>query len=116
MYPLVRQLQTLKPSLEREPQRIGEIQPAQALSATTGQPRPLPRARVAPPRHKLALLTWLAAYAVITLILALLGPAMAAWPLALRTLVLSALMVATLTWLIMPGLTRLLRAWLTQPA
>jgi antibiotic biosynthesis monooxygenase (ABM) superfamily enzyme len=37
---------------------------------------------------------------------------MAGWPLALRTLVLSLVMVTALTWLVMPGLTRLFRAWL----
>jgi antibiotic biosynthesis monooxygenase (ABM) superfamily enzyme len=72
--------------------------------------------RSGPPRHRLALLTWLGAYPIITLILDLLGPTMAAWPLALRTLVVSLLMVATLTWVVMPGLTRLLRGWLVQPA
>jgi len=69
----------------------------------------------APPRHKLAMLTWLGAYPVITLILALLGPSLVGWPLALRTLVLSVLMVITLTWLVMPGLTRVLRPWLSTP-
>jgi uncharacterized protein len=52
----------------------------------------------APPRYKLALVTWVGAYAVITLILAVLGPAMAAWPLPLRTLLLTAVMVPALTW------------------
>jgi uncharacterized protein len=70
----------------------------------------------APPRHKLALLTWLGAYPVITAILALLGPKMVSWPLALRTLGLSVLMVTTLTWLVMPSLTRALRGWLSRPA
>ena len=65
-----------------------------------------------PPRYKLALLTWAGAYAVITAVLALLGPAIASWPLALRTLLLSATMVAALTWLIMPRLTRLFARWL----
>jgi antibiotic biosynthesis monooxygenase (ABM) superfamily enzyme len=36
-------------------------------------------------------------------------PATAAWPLALKMLVMSILMVSTLTWLLMPTLTRLLR-------
>jgi uncharacterized protein len=45
-------------------------------------------------------------------ILGLLGPEIAQWPLGLRTLVVSVLMVATLTWLVMPGLTRVLRPWL----
>jgi antibiotic biosynthesis monooxygenase (ABM) superfamily enzyme len=71
--------------------------------------------RSAPPRHRLALLTWVGAYPVITMILALLGPTMATWPLALKTLVVSLVMVATLTWLVMPGLTRALRGWLTKP-
>jgi antibiotic biosynthesis monooxygenase (ABM) superfamily enzyme len=68
--------------------------------------------KAAPPRHRLALLTWLGAYPVITGILAVLGPRIVTWPLALRTLVLSVLMVVALTWLVMPSLTRLLGRWL----
>jgi antibiotic biosynthesis monooxygenase (ABM) superfamily enzyme len=64
------------------------------------------------PRYKLALLTWAAAYALITTFLALIGPTIAGWPLALRTLVLSITMVAVLTWVIMPRLTKLMRPWL----
>jgi uncharacterized protein len=76
--------------------------------------RPPARPRVGPPRYKLALLTWAGAYAVITLLLTVLGPAIAAWPLGLRTLVLSALMVIMLTWLVLPALTRLFRKWLMR--
>ena len=64
------------------------------------------------PRFKLAILTWASAYALITTFLALLGPTIAGWPLALRTLVLSVTMVSTLTWVVMPRLTRLFRPWL----
>jgi len=73
-----------------------------------------PRSRIpgAAPRLKLAFLTWVAAYALITAFLALLGPSIAGWPLALRTLALSTTMVATLTWVVMPRLTRLFRPWL----
>jgi uncharacterized protein len=67
-----------------------------------------------PPRYKLALLTWAGAYAVITLILAVFGPAMAAWPLPLRTLLLTALMVAALTWVVIPLLSRLFQGWLAR--
>jgi uncharacterized protein len=74
-----------------------------------------PRAPVAAPaRYKLALLSWVGAYAVITLILAVLGPVMAPWPLPLRTLLLSGLMVVAMTWVVMPVLTRLGRRWLTR--
>ena len=66
----------------------------------------------APPRYKLAVLSWAGAYALITLILWLLGPAMAGWPLMLRTLLISVLMAGALTWVVLPALTRLFRAWL----
>jgi antibiotic biosynthesis monooxygenase (ABM) superfamily enzyme len=66
----------------------------------------------APPRYKLALISWAGAFAVITLILDLLGPTMAGWPLVLRTLVISVLMVNALTWVVLPALTRLFRPWL----
>jgi len=66
------------------------------------------------PRAKLALLTWAGAYAVILLVLAIGGRAMASWPLALRALVLSGLMVAAMTWVIVPVTTRLFRGWLLR--
>jgi antibiotic biosynthesis monooxygenase (ABM) superfamily enzyme len=69
-------------------------------------------ARPVPPRYKLALVTWLGAYALITLVLAVLGPAMASWPLPLRTLLLSTVMVSALTWLVVPTLTRIFRGWI----
>jgi antibiotic biosynthesis monooxygenase (ABM) superfamily enzyme len=68
--------------------------------------------RIPPPRHKLALLTWAGAWAVITLILWVLGPVMNTWPLPLRTLLISVLMVVTLTWVVIPNLTRLFAGWL----
>ena len=74
--------------------------------------------RVPPPRHKMALLTWPSAWALITLILWALGPVMDTWPLPLRTLVLSVLMVVGLSWLVLPNLTRIFAGWLapTPPA
>jgi antibiotic biosynthesis monooxygenase (ABM) superfamily enzyme len=70
----------------------------------------------APPRYKLALLSWVGAYAVITLILYVLGPTTASWPLPIRTLAISALMAPAMVWLVMPVLTRLFRSWLARPA
>jgi antibiotic biosynthesis monooxygenase (ABM) superfamily enzyme len=99
LYPPLTQLQPLRPAPRGRP-----VRRAKSAAAPAG-----------PPRYKLALLTWVAAYPIITVILGLLGPELASWPLGLRTLVVSVLMVATLTWLVMPGLTRLLRPWL-RPA
>jgi antibiotic biosynthesis monooxygenase (ABM) superfamily enzyme len=65
-----------------------------------------------PPRHRMALLTWSGAWALITLILWGLGPAMATWPLPLRTLVISVIMVVALTWVVIPYLTRTFAGWL----
>jgi antibiotic biosynthesis monooxygenase (ABM) superfamily enzyme len=96
MYPHVRQLQTRR--------------------RTHPPARENRRHSAGPPRYKLALLTWAGAYTIITLLLALLGPVIASWPLVLRTLVLSVTMVVSLTWLIMPRLTRLFGSWLHAPA
>jgi antibiotic biosynthesis monooxygenase (ABM) superfamily enzyme len=95
MYPHVRQLKSRPLELERD-----------------REPRTARRRSTGPQRYKLALLTWAGAYVVITLMLTLLGPLMTSWPLALRTLALSATMVATLTWVVMPRLTRLFQPWL----
>jgi uncharacterized protein len=91
MYPPVRQLQTRRRKYP-SPRQNG--------------------APAGPPRYKLALLTWAGAYVVITVMLALLGPVIASWPLALRTFALSVTMVVALTWVIMPRLTRLFGGWL----
>lgn len=62
-------------------------------------------------RMKMALLTWVGAYATITLILVVLGPVMEGWPLPLKTLILSLLMVAALTWVVIPRLLATCRRW-----
>jgi antibiotic biosynthesis monooxygenase (ABM) superfamily enzyme len=84
-------------------------QGARAGETPSGRP-------TAPRRYRLALLTWLGAYAVITPLLALLGPVMASWPLVLRTFVISVTMVGALTWLVMPRLTRFFHGWLAASA
>jgi uncharacterized protein len=66
------------------------------------------------PRAKLALLTWAGAYAVVLGVLGIGGRALAGWPLALRALVVSGLMVAAMTWVIVPVTTRLFRGWLLR--
>jgi antibiotic biosynthesis monooxygenase (ABM) superfamily enzyme len=67
---------------------------------------------MAPPKYKMAPVTWIGAWGLISLILYALGPAMATWPLLARTFVISVLMVVGLTWLVIPALTRVFSRWL----
>ncbi|HJT63451.1 MAG TPA: hypothetical protein VJ839_01625 [Candidatus Limnocylindria bacterium] len=80
----------------------------------TDQPAPSPPAR--PPRYKQAVLTWLAVYPALTLTLAVLGPFMETWPLPLRTLLVTVLLVPIVVYVILPLLSRLFRNWLLPSA
>ena len=71
---------------------------------------PLTPAR--PPRYKLAVITWLGVYPILTATLALLGPIMETWPLPLRTLVVTLLLVPLLVYVIFPLLNRAFRGWM----
>jgi antibiotic biosynthesis monooxygenase (ABM) superfamily enzyme len=68
-----------------------------------------------PPRWKTAVLIWLAIYPTITLVLWLAGPRIAGWPLALRTLAITAVVVPLMVYVLMPAFQRVLRPWLRQP-
>ena len=65
-----------------------------------------------PPRYKLFLLTWLAIYPLITIILHFFGKYLNLLPLAIRTLVLTGVLVYLMTYWVMPMLMRLFRNWL----
>jgi uncharacterized protein len=68
-----------------------------------------------PPRWKMVLTTFLAAYPFTFLIQGLLTPRTTNWPLPLRAAVFPVLMLPLLTYVIMPRLSRLLRLWLYPP-
>ena len=68
-----------------------------------------------PPRHKMALVTWLAVYPLITAIFLFGGPLLLQLPLPLRTLLMTVVMVPAMTYVIMPGMARLFRRWLYPP-
>lgn len=65
-----------------------------------------------PPRHKIALATWLAAFPVITFWSVLSWPLLGDAPLAVRAFVLSGLMTFSLAYVVMPRITRWLAGWL----
>jgi antibiotic biosynthesis monooxygenase (ABM) superfamily enzyme len=66
-----------------------------------------------PPRARMAVVTWLGIFPTVSLFLWLIAPLLAPLPFLLRTAVLTALIVVTMTWVVMPRLTKLLRGWLS---
>jgi antibiotic biosynthesis monooxygenase (ABM) superfamily enzyme len=68
-----------------------------------------------PPRHKQAIVVWLAIYPMITVILAVGGSSLEPLPLPVRTLVLTLVLVPLMTFVLVPALNHLLRGWLLSP-
>jgi antibiotic biosynthesis monooxygenase (ABM) superfamily enzyme len=66
----------------------------------------------APPRWKMALVTFAGVYPLALILQLTAVPATKEWPLPLRALVFPVVLVPLLTYVIMPGLSRLLRDWL----
>jgi antibiotic biosynthesis monooxygenase (ABM) superfamily enzyme len=65
-------------------------------------------------KHKLALLTWMVIYPLITLILYVFKEELGSLPLLLRTLVLTVILVCLMNYLIMPSLKKQLGSWLKK--
>ena len=65
-----------------------------------------------PPRYKVALLTWIGIFPVITLLLSVLGPTLASRSVVVRAFVLTACAIPIMTWIVMPIVTRFTGAWL----
>lgn len=65
-----------------------------------------------PSKLKMAAVTLLGVYPLSTLYPMVVVPLTGAWPAWLRGLVIACLIVVSLTWLVMPGLTRLFHRWL----
>jgi uncharacterized protein len=74
------------------------------LPAKAGEP--------SPPRYKMATVTWLAVFPVVTVIFSLFGQWLNMLPTLLRTLVFTVVMVPLMTYVIMPRMTRLFSFWL----
>lgn len=65
-----------------------------------------------PPRYKMALITWLVIFPLISGINALFGPLLNQLPMLLRSLVLTMVLVSLMTYVLMPRMTRLFAPWL----
>lgn len=68
-----------------------------------------------PPRARMALVTWLGIFPTVSFFLWFVLPWIQPLPFLPRTAVLTALIVVTMTWVVMPRLTRLLRGFLNPP-
>jgi antibiotic biosynthesis monooxygenase (ABM) superfamily enzyme len=68
-----------------------------------------------PPRWKMAIITWIAIYPIITGLLLALGPIILGHlPIPVVTLILSVTLVLLMTFIVMPLLTRVFRPWLQR--
>lgn len=65
-----------------------------------------------PPPYKMALLTWVTIFPLITVVVLALDPLLVRLDLVPRLAVTTAVTVPIMTWLVMPRVTRLLRGWL----
>ncbi len=65
-----------------------------------------------PPKYKMALVTWLGVFVTLAVVSRLLAPILSNLPILLNQLITTGLVVALLTYLIMPRLTQLFKRWL----
>jgi uncharacterized protein len=74
---------------------------------TLGQPPP-------PPRWKMAIVVFIAAYIISSLSRYILGPFIGQWPILGNAVIYAVILVVSLTYFAMPLMSRLLRHWLYQ--
>jgi uncharacterized protein len=65
-----------------------------------------------PPRYKMAILTWVTIFPLITLLVVATAPLLGRLPLVARLAVTTGVTVSLMTWVVMPRVTRLLGRWL----
>ncbi len=68
-----------------------------------------------PPRYKMMIVTWLAVFPLITLISVILQRLLVNLPLVMRVAIVTAIAVPTMTYLLMPQMTKLFASWLYPP-
>ncbi|WP_423464947.1 hypothetical protein ACO229_11155 [Promicromonospora sp. MS192] len=81
-------------------------------TADRGREPSLPGRAAQPQRYKMAVINWLAAYPLITLLLSVGAPLIQRVPIFVTTLVLSVTLVCLMTFVVMPMMTRLFAGWL----
>jgi hypothetical protein len=84
-----------------------EARELHGLEAFFRQDSPAP-----PPRWKMAIATYLGVLFVVMSLARTLGPFIRSWNFILNNVVFNACVVALLTWVVMPAITRVLHGWL----
>jgi uncharacterized protein len=99
--------------LERaEPHVIGPMRTQFMTGLETWFTVPGRPATPPPPQYKMALVTWITIFPLITLVVIVLGPLLKGIALVPGLAITTAVTVPIMTWLVMPRVTRLLRGWL----
>ena len=99
--------------LERaEPHVVGPMRTSFVTGLETWFTLPGRPGTAPPPPYKMALLTWITIFPLITAIVVVIGPLIDTLPLALRLAITTAIAVPLMTWVVLPQVTRLLRGWL----
>jgi antibiotic biosynthesis monooxygenase (ABM) superfamily enzyme len=103
--------------LERaEPHVIGPMRTSFVTGLETWFTLPGRPSAPPPPRYKMALVTWITIFPLITLIVTVTGPLLEELPQAVRLGITTAIAVPLMTWVVMPRVTRLLHRWLFAEA
>ena len=98
-------LEQAQPLVAAEP----EIQQITGLEAWFSLPGQFLQA---PPRYKMALLTWAAVYGLISLLNRVIAPSLRVFPNWIATLIICGITVTLLTYLVMPQIAKLFKRWL----
>ena len=104
-------LQGVIAAASRFPGHLG-VEVFRPESATADDDRVVYRFDTGEPPYKMALLTWLTIFPLITLVVVALEPLLEELALVPRLALTTAATVPIMTWLVMPRVTRLLRRWL----
>lgn len=97
-------LESLRPFLVDSP-KVHELHGLEAWYQTPAGPLP-------PPRWKMALVTWMGVNLTVFTLTAIFRPLLSHWPLMLEFVTFNGVVVAGLTWFVMPLLSWLTRPWL----
>jgi antibiotic biosynthesis monooxygenase (ABM) superfamily enzyme len=66
------------------------------------------------PKWKMAVMIWLGIYPTITVMIYIIFPLTEGWPIPLRTLAMTLVVVPIMVFIVLPFLQKLLRNWLTK--